>query len=77
MLSWFPVLMRYGGLSGVAFVAVVWLLTERVEPSLLALFGGMMGVGEGVDALRELVAGRSQEQQQSEEPSQELDPPPG
>lgn len=57
-MSWFPVAMRYGGLFGVVFVAFVWLVTNRIEPSLLALFGGMMGVGEGVDALKELVLAR-------------------
>lgn len=54
LLQWFPVLTRYGGLIGVAFVAFVWLLTNRFEPALLAFFGGMIGVGEGVDALKEL-----------------------
>lgn len=53
-MSWFPVAMRFTGLLGVVFVAAVWLLTNRVEPSLLALFGSMVGIGEGADAIREL-----------------------
>lgn len=52
-MSWFPVAMRFTGLAGVVFVAAVWLLTNRVEPSLLALFGSMVGIGEGADAIRE------------------------
>lgn len=54
MLSWFPVALRYGGLVGVLFVAVVWLLTNRLEPALLAMFGSMVGIGEAGDAIREL-----------------------
>lgn len=46
--------LRYLGLIGVVFVAVVWLLTNRVEPALLGLFGSMIGIGEGADAVRDL-----------------------
>lgn len=60
LLSWFPVALRYAGLAGVIFVAVVWLLTNRLEPALLGLFGSMLGLGEGVDALKELSRSRSQ-----------------
>lgn len=55
-LSWFPVALRFTGLAGVVFVAGVWLVTDRIEPSLLALFGSMVGIGEGADAVRDLVA---------------------
>lgn len=54
LLEWFPVINRYGGILGVVFVAVVWLVTNRFEPGLLAFFGGMIGLGEGVDALKDL-----------------------
>lgn len=59
LLEWFPVLTRYGGLTGVAFVVAFWALTNRFEPTLLAFFGGMIGLGEGVDALKELSRGRA------------------
>lgn len=59
LLSWFPVALRFTGLAGVLFVAVVWLLTNRLEPALLGLFGSMLGLGEGVDALKELAASRT------------------
>ncbi len=55
-LAWFPVALRFTGLAGVVFVAGVWLVTNRIEPSLLALFGSMVGIGEGADAVRDLVA---------------------
>lgn len=59
-MAWFPVALRYTGLAGVIFGALFWaathLLTGQgvVEPSLLALFGSMLGLGEVADAFREL-----------------------
>lgn len=54
LLAWFPVILRYGGLLGaLVFVPAVWVLTNRVEPTLIAMFSAMWGFGEGVDALRE------------------------
>lgn len=52
-LAWSPVVARYLGYSGVLFVAVVWLLTNRIEPALIGLFGSLIAGGEGADALRE------------------------
>ncbi len=54
LLAWFPVILRYGGLiGGLVFVPLVWLLTGRLEPALIAMFTAMWGFGEGTDALRE------------------------
>lgn len=36
------------------FITVFWAMTGRIEPSLVALFGSMVGVSEGVGALRDL-----------------------
>lgn len=57
-LEWFPVLMRYGGFGGVVFMVGVWLLTGRTEPGFVALFGGMMGIGEGMAAIKDLIEKR-------------------
>lgn len=57
-LEWFPVLMRFGGFGFAAALGVVWFLTDRIEPTLLAMAGGMMGVGEGADAIKELARAR-------------------
>ncbi len=54
LLAWFPVVLRYGGLVGaLVFVPAVWVLTDRLEPALIAMFSAMWGFGEGVDAMRE------------------------
>lgn len=53
LLAWTPVVARYLGLTGVVFVALVWLLTNRIEPTLLATFGSLIGLGEAADAARE------------------------
>lgn len=59
LLAWYPVALRYGGLfGGLIFVPAVWLLTDRLEPSLIALFTSMLGLGEATDALRDFVRGR-------------------
>lgn len=59
LLAWFPVLLRYGGLvGGLLFVPLVWLLTNRLEPALIAFFTTMLGLGEGTDALRDFVRTR-------------------
>lgn len=46
----------YLGAAGIVFITLVWLLTNRIEPSLVALFGSMVGINEGVQALKD--AGR-------------------
>lgn len=56
--DWFPVLLRYTGLAGVPFVAVVWLLTDRISGELIALFTTLLGLGEGTDALRDFIRTR-------------------
>ncbi len=48
-LAWFPVALRYGGLAGVAFEVLV---EKGDRLGLLALLGGMMGVGEMAQAIR-------------------------
>lgn len=49
-LSWFPVLMRFGALAGVAHQAI-WEQFDR--PYLLALYGAMLGLSEVAEAVRE------------------------
>lgn len=44
----------YLGAAGIVFITVVWLLTNRIEPALVALFGSMVGVNEGVQALKDV-----------------------
>lgn len=57
----FPVLMRYGGLAGgLIFVPLVWLLTDRLAPELIAFFTTIMGIGVGQDALRDFARSRPQ-----------------
>lgn len=56
LTSWFPLFVKYGGLVGVIFMAVFWAITHRLEPTLLTFFGGMMGLGEGLEALKELLS---------------------
>lgn len=51
---WAPILARYLGMAGVMFCAVVWTLTGRLEPVLLAAFGGLIGIGQGADAIRSM-----------------------
>ena len=45
------------GFGGVVIVTAIWALTGRLSPELVALFGTMMGVGEGIGALREYLSG--------------------
>lgn len=59
LLGWFPVLTRYGGFTGVVFVIGFWAMTGRFEPGILAFLGAMIGLGEGVDALKELAAAKT------------------
>lgn len=58
MMSWYPVALAYLGILGVLFVSVVWLLTDRLEPALLAFFGSIIGIGEGVGAIRDFISNR-------------------
>lgn len=59
LLAWYPVALRYGGLWGaLIFVPAVWLLTNRIEPALIAVFTSMLGLGEAADALRDFVKAR-------------------
>lgn len=44
------------GTAGIIFVTAFWAITGRIEPSLVALFGSMVGVSEGVGAIRDLQA---------------------
>jgi TctA family transporter len=52
MLDWWPVLMHYSGTLGLGWQILQVLLagTADVKPSLLALFGGMVGLYKIVDA---------------------------
>lgn len=55
-LAWFPVVMRYGALAGVLHQAL-WKNFDR--PSLLAVYGAMMGLGELAAAIREQRNGKN------------------
>ena len=52
--EWAGVLPRYLGMLGLVFCAVVWLLADRIEPALLAAFGGLLAVGQGAEAVAAL-----------------------
>lgn len=51
---WAPILTRYLGMVGVVFCATWWAATGRLEPVLLAAFGGLIGIGQGADAIRSM-----------------------
>ena len=61
-LAWFPVVMRYGALLGV-FHQAVWVELER--PSLLALYGAMLGLSEVAEALKEVSASRHHQDEEA------------
>lgn len=43
--NWRDKLLFFGGLAGVATLTLAWLIAERTpEPSLLVMFGAMMGL---------------------------------
>lgn len=42
------------GVLGIVFVVVFWAATGRVELAFLPFFGGMAGVGQGLDVLKEI-----------------------
>lgn len=48
---WIPVIL---GAVGIVFLTIFWAFTGRIEPSLLALFGSLVGISEGVNAMRDL-----------------------
>ncbi len=56
--EYFPVLLRYTGLAGVPFVAIVWLVTDRLSGELVAFFTLILGLGQGTDALRDFTRSR-------------------
>lgn len=58
LLEWFPVLIRYGGLLGVAFMIAFWALTDRFQPGIALFLGAMIGLNEGREALKDLSAAR-------------------
>lgn len=55
LMKWFPVIMRYGGFLGEVGSAIFWAITNRLEPTLVTSFGVMMGLGGGLEALRDLI----------------------
>lgn len=54
LLAWFPTVLKYSGLLLVFFLAIFWAVTNRFNGELLAFLALMMGLSEGVSALREL-----------------------
>jgi hypothetical protein len=49
-----PWVIQVTGLLLILFFAVVWLLTDRIEPTLIALAGTLIGGGEYIRAKRSL-----------------------
>jgi hypothetical protein len=61
VLSWLPIIGQAGGLMGcLIFVPLVWLLTGRIEQSLIVMFGSMASAGYAGEAWRDFVASRPQ-----------------
>lgn len=49
--QWASVLPRYIGMLGLIACAIFWAITDRLEPFLFTGFMGMVGIGQGVEAL--------------------------
>lgn len=60
--SWSRVLaflLKLVGIIGILFVPVFWAFTGRIELAFLPFFGTLAGVGQGLDVLKEISQGRS------------------
>lgn len=60
--SWSRVLaflLKLIGIIGILFVPIFWAFTSRIELAFLPFFGTLAGVGAGLDVLKELSQGRS------------------
>jgi hypothetical protein len=68
LAAWFPIVLRYGGFAIFLFFVAFWVFTNRIEPTLLAGAGTMMGIGEGAAAIRDLANTKPPRQQQEEGP---------
>jgi hypothetical protein len=62
LAAWFPVVLRYGGFAIFVFFVGFWVLANRIEPTLIAGAGTMMGLGEGAAAIRDLANTRPPQQ---------------
>lgn len=69
-LAWSPVVTRVIGYLGIMFVAGVWMVSNRLEPLLIGLFGSMIAGGEGLDAWKDfrLTQARAPERTEDGEP---------
>lgn len=47
------------GAVGIIFMTGFWALTGRIEPTLVALFGSLVGISEGANAIRDFSTSRS------------------
>lgn len=54
--EWAAVLPVWLGMLGLVFCAIFWAITNRIEPSLLTVFGGLLAAGQGAQALQALKA---------------------
>lgn len=52
--EWTAALGRLLGIVGLVFCAVVWLITDRVEPLLVTTFGSLLAIGQGAQAIATL-----------------------
>lgn len=52
--EWIPVAI---GAAGIVFMTGFWAATGRFEPTFLALFGSLVGISEGANALRDFKKG--------------------
>jgi hypothetical protein len=51
-------LLKLVGIIGIIFVVTFWSFTGRIELAFLPFFGGMAGIGQGLDVLKEISESR-------------------
>jgi hypothetical protein len=51
-------LLQLVGIVGIIFVVIFWSFTGRIELAFLPFFGGMAGIGHGLDVLKEISESR-------------------
>lgn len=53
--EWGAAITIWVGIGGLLVCLAVWIVTDRVSPALLASFGGLAGIGQGVDTIAGLL----------------------
>lgn len=54
-------LLKLIGIFGIVFVVVFWAFTQKIELAFLPFFGGMAGIGQGLDVLKEISENKPQQ----------------